>query len=146
STACLDGRGLCSPERVPGGGLRASGGELTAMDPVTGDVMREPAVESVAGAATRERRHWARPQPRVQEPSHLHLERPSDARLQLQRRAPANLRHHLRRAVVRLLVLVLADLASFGVMRGEVRAVRDDSVVGQALARLVAAIVPAGIL
>ncbi len=116
------------------------------MDPVTGDVMREPAVESVAGAATHERRHWARPQPRVQEPSHLHLERPSDARLQLQRRAPGNLRHHLRRAVVRLLVLVVADLASFGVMRGMVRAVRDYSVVGQALAQRVEAIVPTGIL
>src|SRR5438128_262699 len=116
------------------------------MDPVTGDVMREPAVESVAGAATHERRHWARPQPRVHEPSHLHLERPSDARLQLQRRAPANLRHHLRRAVVRLLVLVVADLASFGVMRAVVRAVRDYSVVGQALAQRVEAIVPTGIL
>jgi len=116
------------------------------MDPVTGDVMREPAVESVAGAATHERRPWARPQPRVQEPSHLHLERPSDARLQLQRRAPANLRHHLRRAVVRLLVLVVADLASFGVMRAVVRAVRDYAVVGQALAQRVEAIVPTGIL
>src|SRR3989441_4046383 len=116
------------------------------MDPVTGDVMREPAVESVAAAATHERRHWARPQPRVQEPSHLHLERPSDARLQLQRRAPANLRHHLRRAVVRLLVLVVADLASFGVMRAVVRAVRDYAVVGQALAQRVEAIVPTGIL
>src|SRR5437879_969631 len=116
------------------------------MDPVTGDGMREPAVESVAGAATHERRHWARPQPRVQEPSHLHLERPSDARLQLQRRAPANLRHHLRRAVVRFLVLVVADLASFGVMRAVVRAVRDYSVVGQALAQRVEAIVPTGIL
>src|SRR3989442_203035 len=116
------------------------------MDPVPGDVMREPAVESVGGAATRERRHWARPQPRVQEQSHLHLERPSDARLQLQLRAAANLRHHLRRAVVRLVVLVVAGLASFGVMRAVVRAVRDYSVVGQALAKGVEAIVPTGIL
>src|SRR5437016_390744 len=116
------------------------------MDPVTGDVMRERAVEGVAGAATHERRHWARPQPRVQEPSHLRLERPSDARLQLQRRGPANLGHPLRRAVVRFLVLVVADLASFGVMRAVVRAVRDYSVVGQALAQRVEAIVPTGIL
>src|SRR5438552_13848348 len=116
------------------------------MDPVTGDVLREPAVESVAGAATHERRHWARPQPRVQEPSHLHLERPSDARLQLQRRAPANLRHHLRRAVVRLLVLVVADLASFGMMRAVVRVVRDYSVVDQAVAQGVVAVVPMGVL
>src|SRR2546426_5575068 len=116
------------------------------MNPVTGDVLSEPAVESVTDAATREHRHWARPQPRVQEPSHLHLERPSDARLQLQRRAPANLRHHFRRAVVRFVVLVVADLASFGVMRAVLRAVRDYAVVGDAVAQRVEAMLPTGIL
>src|SRR3989442_4201729 len=122
------------------------GGCMTGRGPGTGMVLGGTAVEGVAGAASHERRHWARPQPHVQEPSNLHLERPSDARLQLQLRAPANLRHHLRRAVVRLLVLVVTDLASFGVMRAVVRAVRDYAVVGQALAQRVEAIGPTGIL
>src|SRR2546422_9968081 len=117
------------------------------MDPVTGDVMRAPGVESVAGAAPRERRHWARPEPHVvQEGSRLRLEKPGEIRLRLQRRAPANLRHHVRRALVRFTVLLVADLASFAVMRALVRAVRDYAVVGDALAVRFEALLPAGIL
>jgi len=117
------------------------------MNPVTGDVMSEPAVESVTDAATREHRHWARPEPRVlHEAAHLRLEKSAEVRLRLQRRAPGNLRHHFRRAVVRFVVLAVADLASFGVMREVLRAVRDFAVAGEALAGRVEAMVPPGIL
>jgi exopolysaccharide biosynthesis polyprenyl glycosylphosphotransferase len=117
------------------------------MDPVQGEIVRAPVRESVAGTATRERRHWARPEPRVvPEPSHLHLEKPAAVRLRLQRRAPANLRHHFVRAAVRFSVLLVADLASFGLMRELVRAVRGFAVVGGALAGRLEAMLPPGIL
>jgi exopolysaccharide biosynthesis polyprenyl glycosylphosphotransferase len=117
------------------------------MDPIPGEVMSEPASETAAGTATRERRHWARPEPRVlPDASPLHLERRTDVRLQLQRRAPANLRHHFRRGVVRLAVLVVADVASFGVMRALMRAARDYGVAGNALAGWLEAMLPPGIL
>jgi exopolysaccharide biosynthesis polyprenyl glycosylphosphotransferase len=117
------------------------------MDPVPGQVMHESVSESDASTATLERRHWARPEPRVaHEAPHLRLEKPADVRLRLQQRAPANLRHHLRRALVRFVVLVVADLASFGLMREMVRAVRDYAVVGAGLAWRMEAILPPGIL
>ncbi|HXI64393.1 MAG TPA: exopolysaccharide biosynthesis polyprenyl glycosylphosphotransferase [Gemmatimonadales bacterium] len=50
---------------------------------------------------------------------------PVQLRLGLQRRAAANLRRHMVRAVRRFAVLVVADLASFYVMRELVRAVRE---------------------
>src|SRR4029077_4195275 len=50
---------------------------------------------------------------------------PVQLRLGLQRRAAANLRSHMVRAVRRFAVLVVADLASFYVMRELVRAVRE---------------------
>lgn len=67
-------------------------------------------------------------------------------RLDLQRRAAANLRHHLLRAIRRFIVLVIADLASFGIMRQVLRAVRDYALVGEAVAQRVGAVMPAGIL
>src|SRR2546428_7340368 len=109
--------------------------------------MREAAVDTAVSTSTHERRRWARPEPRVlHEASHLHLEKPADVRLRLQRRAPANLRHHFLRAVVRFVVLAVADLASFGGMRGVVRAVRGYAVGGEGLAGRVEAMVPPGIL
>jgi exopolysaccharide biosynthesis polyprenyl glycosylphosphotransferase len=117
------------------------------MDPVPGEVMGELASETAVGAATHERRHWARPEPGVlDDASPLLLERRADVRLQLQRRAPANLRHHFRRAVARLVVLVMTDLASFGVMRELVRAVRESAALGDVVAGRVYALLPAGIL
>jgi len=117
------------------------------MDPVPGEIVRAPVADSVAGSAPRERRHWARPEPRVvPEPSHLQLEKPAEVRLRLQRRAPANLRHHLMRAAVRFTVLLVADLASFGLMREMVRAVRDSVLVGDTLAGRFEAMLPPGIL
>src|SRR5438477_4170880 len=117
------------------------------METVPGDVTREPLLEGPVMSGTRERRHWARPEPRVvPEGSHLRLEKSGEVRLRLQRRASANLRHHVRRALVRFIVLLVADLASFGVMRALVRAVRDYAVVGDALAARLEALLPGGIL
>jgi exopolysaccharide biosynthesis polyprenyl glycosylphosphotransferase len=72
----------------------------------------------------------------------------SQARLQLdlQRRARHNLRRHVSRAAFRFGVLVLADIGSFGVMRALIRAVRDQAVVGEWVARRVGEALPAGIL
>ena len=117
------------------------------METVPGDVTREPLLQGPAMSATREGRHWARPEPRVvPDGSHLRLEQSGEVRLRLQRRASANLRHHVRRALVRFSVLLVADLASFGVMRALVRAVRDYAVVGDALAARLEALLPGGIL
>jgi len=117
------------------------------MDPVPGDVMREPSGEIVPATGNHERRHWARPEPQVlHDAAHLRLEKPADVRFRLQQRAPANLRHHFRRELVRFTVLLVADLASFGIMRALVRAVRDYGVLGDAVATRVGGTVPAGIL
>src|SRR3989441_8896664 len=117
------------------------------METVPGEVMREAAGEMGARTSARERVHWVRPAPRVvQEPSHLHREKPAEVRMRLQRRAPANLRHHFLRAAVRFSVLLVADLASFGLMRELVRAVRDYALVGDAMAGRLEAMLPPGIL
>jgi exopolysaccharide biosynthesis polyprenyl glycosylphosphotransferase len=67
-------------------------------------------------------------------------------RLGLQRRAQVNVRRHLYRAVRRFGVLLVADLGSFYVMRALLRAVRDDGVLGDAIARTLSAALPKGIL
>jgi exopolysaccharide biosynthesis polyprenyl glycosylphosphotransferase len=67
-------------------------------------------------------------------------------RLGLQRRAQSNFRRYFVRGLRRFVVLVIADLASFYVMRALVRAVRDDAVLGQTVSAGVSALVPAGIL
>jgi len=67
-------------------------------------------------------------------------------RLDLQRRASTNIRRHLLRAIQRFLVLLVADLGSFYVMRALVRLVRDHAVLGDGLAGGVRAVLPGGIL
>lgn len=67
-------------------------------------------------------------------------------RLGLQGRADRNSRRRLLRGVERLLVLIIADLASFYVMRALLRAVRDDAIFGNWIAERVFAILPTGIL
>jgi len=117
------------------------------MEPVQGEIVRAPLVESGVGTFTHERRHWVRPEPRVvQEPSHLHLEKSAEVRMRLQRRAPVNFRDHFVRAAVRFSVLLVADMASFGLMRELVRAVRDYALVGGTLAGRLEAMLPPGIL
>src|SRR2546425_12433207 len=96
------------------------------MNPVTGDVMSEPAVESVTDAATREHRHWARPEPRVlHEAAHLRLEKSAEVRLRLQQGAPANRRPHFPRGVVRFVVLGVAGTRRLGEMLAVVAAERE---------------------
>ncbi|HET9707118.1 MAG TPA: hypothetical protein VFP39_02315, partial [Gemmatimonadales bacterium] len=71
---------------------------------------------------------------------------PVRLRLDLQRRAHDNLRRHVVRSATRFVVLVLADIGSFAVMRLLIRAVRDDYVVGSSVASFAQAVTPAGIL
>src|SRR5207302_6416886 len=71
---------------------------------------------------------------------------PATIRLGLQRRAAANLRSHVLRAMRRFTDLLVADLASFYLMRELVRAVRDLAVFGEALADPLQAALPRGIL
>src|SRR5207244_5289338 len=80
------------------------------------------------------------------EASHLRLEKPAAVRLQLQRGAPANLRHHVRRGVVRLAVLILVDMLAFGVMRELVRAVREHALLGAGVAERIQMAFPPGTL
>ena len=98
------------------------------------------------------RQTWSGPSPAIRdrdiaaEVSALRSDKPEHAQLQLQRRAPTNLRHHLRRDAGRLLVLLLADVAAFGVMRLLFRAVRDYRLLGDALASRVQEALPSGSL
>src|SRR2546430_2273500 len=74
------------------------------------------------------------------------LDAPVRVRLGLQQRAAANLHNHVLRAVRRFGVLLVADLASFYVMREVVRAVRDYAWFGDRLAAQLGGILPPGIL
>src|SRR3989441_10796233 len=76
----------------------------------------------------------------------LKLEKPGEIRLRLQRQAPANLRHHVLRAVTRLAVLVAADLATFALLRELIRAARDGAVFGEGIAQEIQTVLPAGYL
>ncbi|MDP3938134.1 MAG: exopolysaccharide biosynthesis polyprenyl glycosylphosphotransferase [Deltaproteobacteria bacterium] len=71
---------------------------------------------------------------------------PVNVRMGLQRRAQVNLRRHLYRAVRRFAILLIADLASFYVMRALLRAIRDESVLGTVIATPFVEILPKGIL
>ena len=82
-----------------------------------------------------QRVHW--------EETKLQSERPAQVRFQLQRRAPANLRHHAKRAVTRLAVLIGADMLAFALMRGLTRAVRDHEMLGPSIAQWLQAALPA---
>ena len=95
---------------------------------------------------------WSGPRPGIRdrdiaaEASHLKADKRAEVRLRLQRRAPENLRHHGRRGAVRLAVLIAADVVAFGLMRGLVRAVRDDQVLGSTVAQGIEAAFPGGAL
>lgn len=71
---------------------------------------------------------------------------PIRLQLDLQQRAHDNLRRYAQRAASRFLVLVVADLASFGLMRALIRAVRDQAALGGWIAARVEAVLPPGIL
>ena len=71
---------------------------------------------------------------------------PTRIRLGLQQRAPATLRRHVVRGARRFVVLLVADLASFGVMRALLRSVRDYALLGSAVSDQAQALFPRGIL
>src|SRR5438128_646664 len=71
---------------------------------------------------------------------------PARATMDLQRRAPRNLRRHLERATVRLLVLVTADLAAFALLRELYRLVGEGEALGALVARPIETLLPAGYL
>jgi len=71
---------------------------------------------------------------------------PRNVRLGLQRRAPVNINRHLNRGVRRFVVLLIADLSSFYVMRALLGAIRDESVLGSWLASFMTSTLPKGIL
>jgi len=95
----------------------------------------EPAVDSTQEPVTHGRR-WTTPA----------AGSPVRLRLDVQRRAYANLQRHVVRAATRFVVLVAADLASFGVMRALIRFIRDPSVFGSGLTALAQLVTPPGVL
>src|SRR3989475_11282247 len=119
-------------------------GDLIVVDPVPGDVAQQQRFP-LSGEALRWRVPPTEPlAPRGAPP--LKLEKPAETRLRLQRQAPANLRHHVWRAVTRLAVLVVADLATFALLRALIRAARDGALFGEGLAQEVQTVLPAGYL
>ena len=114
------------------------------VDPVPSDVAQQQRFPP-SGEVLRWRVPPAEPPaPRGAPP--LKREKPSDIRLHLQRRAPANLRHHVRRAVIRFAMLVAADMATFALMRALIRAARDGGVFGAGFAHELQVLLPAGYL
>src|SRR5438876_11816414 len=106
---------------------------------VRNDTISAPAAEAPARARFT-------PSYTVVEPATVDLDAPVRLRLGLQRHAAANLRHHVLRSVRRFIVLLLADLGSFYVMRELVRAVRDDGILGPAIATPLQSTIARGIL
>jgi len=134
-------------EAIPGGGLRASCGELTDMETVPRDVMTEFSSAAAAGAAgATGHLHFKPVYGPVEFAPSLHLEAPLRVRLGLQQRAVTNLHNHVLRAVRRFAVLLVADLAAFYVMREVVRTVRDYAWFGDSLATQLEGVLPHGIL
>src|SRR3990172_5864646 len=60
----------------------------------------------------------------------------------LQLKAPRTIRRHLIRSLLRVIVLLAADGATFVAVRGVVRAVRDSALLGPAYAALVEGVIP----
>src|SRR5438046_5427704 len=117
------------------------------METVPGDVMTEFSSAGAAGAAgATARLHFKPVYGPVEFAASLHLEAPLRVRLGLQQRAVTNLHNHVLRAVRRFSVLLVADLASFYVMREVVRVVRDFAWFGDSLAGQLEGILPHGIL
>ncbi len=117
------------------------------MEPLPSDIQPEPSPSTGPYRAAKSKRHPASlEQRRLDDVTHVKVDAPVRVRLGLQRRAPANLRRHSARAAIRLLVLVVADLAAFGVMRELIRAVRNGEFLGNWLSHQVQNALPAGYL
>ncbi len=114
------------------------------METVPRDVMTELSSGGAPGATAH--LHFKPVYGPVEFAPSLHLEAPLRVRLGLQQRAVTNLHNHLLRAVRRFAVLLVADLASFYVMREVVRVVRDYAWFGDSLAGQLEGVLPHGIL
>ncbi len=77
---------------------------------------------------------------------HSSLDPEARLRLRLQRRAPENMRRAMLRSARRFSVLLVADLASFWIMRGLLRMVRDHEALGAWVASTLKDLVPQGAL
>lgn len=71
---------------------------------------------------------------------------PVETRLALQRRAAGNFRRHLFRAARRVVVLIVADLGTFELMRLALRSLRDQAAGGSDMARMLQVTLPTGYL
>src|SRR2546422_3858120 len=121
----------------------------TAPREVMAELSLGGAAAAVAHAATAARAAPARFAPiyaPVETPTFIRLDSPGRVRLSLQQRAVTNLRRHLLRAVRRFVVLVVADLTSFFLIRELVRAFRDRGVLGDAVTAQIHEVLPSGIL
>lgn len=67
-------------------------------------------------------------------------------RTQLQKQGSRTRYRHLRRHVVRFVVLVSADVATFALLRAGLRAVRDHALLGGGMATVVNSVLPSGVL
>src|SRR5438552_3296332 len=114
------------------------------METVPRDVMTELSSGGASGATAR--LHFKPVYGPIEFAPSLHLEAPLRVRLGLQQRAVTNLHNHVLRAVRRFAVLLVADLASFYVMREVVRVVRDYASFGDSLATQLEGVLPHGIL
>ena len=74
------------------------------------------------------------------------LDEETTVRLGLQRSAPVTRRRHLFRVVRRFAVLVVSDLAAYGVMRELLRSFRDQALAGASVATSLRLVAPPGML
>jgi len=109
------------------------------------EIRQEPSSISGPYRAAKSKRKLTPPeQRRLEDATHVKLDAPAQVRLGLQRRAPANLRRHVRRALARFCGLVVGDLAAFWLMRELIRAVRDLQLLGAWLGARFQALLPSG--
>src|SRR5712692_5001522 len=112
----------------------SSGRRRIAVEPLPSEIRQEPSSISGPYRAAKSKRKLTPPeQRRLEDATHVKLDAPAQVRLGLQRRAPANLRRHVRRA-----------LAAFWLMRELIRAVRDLQLLGAWLGARFQALLPSG--
>ena len=101
---------------------------------------------SLLGAATAAAHPAFHPIYKTIEPAPAEADAPVRLRLGLQQRAVSNLRSHVLRSVRRFVVLVVADMASFYVMRELMRTLRERAWLGDRIAAPLQSTLPPGIL
>ena len=121
---------------------------IVTVDPIR--QQRGQSSESVSRAVNKPDGTASRQPRRSPEVTQGRLEPPPEiqgrVRLGLQQRAPQNIRRHVLRGARRVAVLLTADLVTFGLMRGLVRAVRDAGALGGVASSAMESLAPRGIL